>query len=208
MSWQTARLRLRCFRFRKSKNRLHLNGRRSFLTLRARLEESSDAVAVAEESLRLAELADSARGRRSSYAYRGHARALLGKVPVALADFREALDWQHKDDRDDDPLYSQRGIHHTHLLTRLGRHEEAQRLTEANIGMERQIAGPDNFYEPQCRLILASRQLSSGDVSEAERLCHEARDWALARDAKEVLCWSALVHARSSPPLPWREEGP
>ncbi|MDA0810351.1 MAG: hypothetical protein O2983_13190 [Planctomycetota bacterium] len=33
-------------------------------------------------------------------------------------------------------------------------------------------------------------------MSAAELLCHAARDWALARDAKQVLCWSALVQAR------------
>ena len=34
------------------------------------------------------------------------------------------------------------------------------------------------------------------DLSTRESLCQSARDWAVARDAKEVLCWSALVQAR------------
>ncbi len=148
------------------------------------------------EALRLAELADDAAGRSNSYAYRGHARALLGEVPTALADFHDALDWQHKVDDDDNPLYTLRGIQHTSLLARLGRREESQRLTEANQEMCLQHFGAGNFFEPPCQLLLASLQLDSGDVSAAERLCHAARDWALARDAKEVLCWSALVQAR------------
>jgi hypothetical protein len=68
------------------------------------------------ESLRLAELADDAEERCDSYAFRGHARALLGEVPAALADFRDALDWLHKAAGDDDPLYSLRGIQHTDLV--------------------------------------------------------------------------------------------
>jgi len=164
-----------------------------------------------EEALRLAELADDAQGRQNSYAYRGQARALRGEVPAALADFREALDWQHKVDGDDESLYSSRGIFHTHLLARLGRRGESQRLTEANLAV---LApwGEDDPDKAKCRLILALLQLASGDVSAAERLSYAVRDWALARDAKEVLCWSALVQARIelarfSPPLPWRGEG-
>tara|TARA_R110002072_G_scaffold284587_1_gene449014 strand:- start:31606 stop:35547 length:3942 start_codon:yes stop_codon:yes gene_type:complete len=151
------------------------------------------------ESLRLAELADDAQERQNSYASRGHARALLGEVPAALSDFHTALDWQHKDEGDDErPLYSGRGIRHTDLLARLGRRKESQRLTEANQEICLQVfgAGDADPDVPQCRLILASLQLDSGDVSAAERQCHAARDWALARDAKQVLCWSALVQAR------------
>ena len=184
-----------------------LSGRlRRRLTLRveragldARLGESSDAATTAEESLRLAELADDAWERCISYAFRGHARALLGEVPAALADFHAALDSQHKAEGDDDrPLYSVRGIQHTDLLARLGRREESQRLTEANqeICLREFGAGDADPDVPKCRLILASLQHDSGDAAAAVRLCHAARDWALARDAKQVLCWSALVQAR------------
>jgi tetratricopeptide (TPR) repeat protein len=152
---------------------------------------------AAEEALRLAELTDNAVGRQHSYTYRAHARALLGEIPAALVDFHAALDWQHKVEGDDQrPLYSLGGVWHTHLLARLGRRGESQRLIETNQTICQQLFGITDIVTPRYRLILAGLQLESGDVAAAERLCHAAHEWALARDAKEVLCWSALVQAR------------
>ncbi|MCL4207585.1 MAG: TIR domain-containing protein [Pirellulaceae bacterium] len=153
--------------------------------------------ATAAEALRLAELPGDATHRCYSRAFRAHAHALRGEIPAALADFRVALDWQHKAEGDDaPPLYSNRGIWHTHLLARLGRRDEATRLTEANIALLREAAGEGNFHEPPCRLILSDLHREAGDLAEAETLLASAHEWAVARDAKEVLCWSALVQAR------------
>ena len=161
------------------------------------LPPSSFRLHPSEEALRLAEIADGAHSRKCSYAYRGQVHTLRGEVAAALADFREALDWQVKVEGDDKhPLYSIYGIWHTQLLAQLGQRDESQRLTETNQEICRGLVGAGNIFEPKCRLILAELQLASGDVSAAERLSHAARDWALARDAKEVLCWSALVQAR------------
>ena len=156
-----------------------------------------NALTAAEEALRLAKPAADPKGRQSSYAYRADIRALLGEIPASLTDFQAALDWQHIADGDAQrPLYGLRGSQQTHLLARLGRREESQRLTAANIEIVRSHFGANDIWSPKCNLILAGLQLESGDVAAAERLCHAAHEWALARDAKEVLCWSALVQAR------------
>jgi len=152
--------------------------------------------ATAAESLRLAELADDAEKRCYSHAYRAHAHALRGEVPAALSAFRAALDWQHKAEGDNDrPLWSLPGIWHTHLLARLGRRDEATRLTEANLTIL-EPWGPDDPDKARCNLIFSDLHREAGDLARAEALRASAHDWAVARDAREVLCWSALVQAR------------
>ena len=151
--------------------------------------------ATAAEALRLAELADGAKTRSASHAYRAHAHALRGEVPSALTDFRAALDWQHKAESHapDRPLWSLGGTWHTHLLARLGRRDEATRLTEANLeiwGTEHQADGA------KCNLILSELHREAGVLAQAETLHDSAHDWAVARDAKEVRCWAALVEVR------------
>lgn len=154
--------------------------------------------ATAAEALRQAELDDDAKKERcSSHAYRAHAHALRGEVPSALADFRAALDWQHKaQGNNDEPLYSLRGIQHTHLLARLGRRDEATRLTDANIPILVEAWGDHHQDIPRCRLILSDLHREAGDLPQAETLRTPAHDWAVARDAKEDLCWAALVEGR------------
>jgi len=156
------------------------------------------ALSTAAEALRLAERTDDAKGRSGSDAYRAAARKSRGDVPGAVADFRAALDWQQEVDGDDDPLYGKRGVDHTHLLARLGRCEEATRLTEANkeICLKEFGAGGYDPYTPQCNLVLSDLPHESIEASSRESLCRSARDWAVTRNAKEVLCWSALVQAR------------
>ena len=156
-------------------------------------------LATAAEALRLAELAklaDDDEELQTSYASSGQAHTLVGKVPAALADFRTAHDWQHKRETHatDRPLHSLRGIRHTHLLARLGRREEATRLTKANQELLPSVGR--HFYIPKCQLILSTLDTERGEWSSAESLCASSRSWAEARDAKEVLCWSALVMGR------------
>jgi tetratricopeptide (TPR) repeat protein len=150
--------------------------------------------------LRLAEQADNAEGRMAegwmrSYLRLGAVQGRLGAVGDALADFRQCLHWQNQVDYDVHPLYSNRSIQHTELLTRLGRHGEAQRLTQAN----RQILA-DNFGEthqdiPQCELLLADLA-AQRDIESARKRHSLALNWALVRDSKETLCWATLVKAR------------
>ena len=152
---------------------------------------------AAEEGLRLGELAGKAEERSSSHSFRGHARALHGETHAALEDFDQALHWQHQvDGKTDRPLYSLRGVQYTELLARLTRNEEAKRLTEENYRVSTDIMGPSYIQFPHCRLVLADLAREGGDVAEAVRLQEQAHEWAVARDAKGILCWSALVRAR------------
>lgn len=62
--------------------------------------------------------------------------------------------------------------------------------------MLREEACEGNYLEPPCRLIRSGPHREAGDLAQAETLLASAHDWAVARDAKEVLCWAALVQAR------------
>ena len=151
-----------------------------------------EALQAAQEAVRLAEKAAYAFERKDSYAYRGHVRALRGETAAALADFETALYWQHKDEREAGRLlYRLRGVQHAGLLARLGRSEEAARLTEANLTILRQRFGEQHHYLPRCRLVLAGLARVGGDLPAARELQRQAEEWAVARDAKEPLCWAA-----------------
>ncbi len=151
----------------------------------------TEGLAAAEEAVRLAERASYAFERKDSYAYRGYARALRGETSAALADFATALRWQHLDEHQERPLYRLRGVHHAWLLARLGRDQEAAQLTEANKVVLRHIFGEQHHYLPRCNLLLAGLARVRGEFSTARILQHEAQEWAVARDAREVLCWVA-----------------
>jgi len=164
------------------------------LLLAGRLAEGLEA---AEKALDFAERANVDLQRIQSHAYRGHARGLRGDVDAALDDFHLALEFQHKNDgKTEDPLYGLQGVFHTSLLSRLGRSDEARRLTEENKKILLSELGEQGNITPSCNLILSDIARERGDLNEASALLDKAHAWALARDAKEPLCWSALVHAR------------
>lgn len=153
-------------------------------------------LAAAQEALRLAEQADDADERRDSHASVALALGFVGDTPAALTGFAEALRLQNEVDGDDDPLYGGRGVHHTSLLALLGRLEEAARLTKGDIDICLSQWGPDNLFDPQCRLVLADIARMKGDLPDARQSLAKAHDWAIARDDKYILCWAALVRAR------------
>lgn len=164
------------------------------LLLAGRLTVASEA---AGEAQRLAERVDEPWERYKSYVYRAHVRALRGETSGALADFSDALHWQHEHEKKpDSPLYSLAGVWHTLLLGRLGRNEEAMRLTEANDRVLAEVIDTDrHMCFPHIRFILADLAHQRRDLEDARQLLDAAGEWALARDAKEPLCWSALVRA-------------
>ena len=152
---------------------------------------------AAEEALRLAEKAEGAEEKCMSFAWRAHARALRGDSDTALDDFRQALHWQHEAvGKTDWPLYSLGGIWQALLLARLGQNDEATRLTEANRSICGELFGPAEPSTPKCSFILADLARERGDLAAARDFVAQAHDWAVARDAKEPLCWAALVRAR------------
>ena len=140
----------------------------------------------------MAEQASYAFEHKDAYAYRGYARALRGETAAAQADFEVAFHRQRQEDRDcARPLYRLRGIQQAWLLARLGRHEEAAQLTETNKASLSLILGEQHHYLPRCDLLVAGLARARGDLPAARELQHQAQEWALARDAREVLCWSA-----------------
>ncbi|MCZ6653074.1 MAG: TIR domain-containing protein [Planctomycetota bacterium] len=152
---------------------------------------------AAEEALGLAERAGDAKSMCASYASCGHARALRGETDAASTDFRDALHCQHKDDgKTDRPLWSLRGIRHSLLLIRQGSHEEARRLTKANHQICMELVGQGYAQHPLVNLLLADLARERGDLPTAREFLAEAHEWAIARDAREPLCWSAMVRAR------------
>jgi len=167
---------------------------RAFL-LAGRLRPGFRAV---ERALRLADRGDASQDRASSYACRAYTRGLRGETDAALADFRHALHWQHEVDGETSwSLYSDRGCFHAVLLAHLGHNREATRLTEENQrACIRAVGTPDHIVSPDIRLILSGLARERGELAEARQLLAQAHDWAVARDAKEVLCWAALVRGR------------
>lgn len=178
------------------------------LLLAGRLAAGAEA---AGEALRLAERADDAGERCEAYAFRAHARDLKGEISAALADFRDALKWLHKSEKKPDRTqYGLAGVQQTLLLIRLGRNEEATSLAETNKKICFGLHGENNQFSTSCDLILADLARERRDFDAARRLLDAAHEWALARDAKEPLCWAALVRARlerDRARAAWRAEG-
>ena len=154
------------------------------------------ALEAIEEAWRLADQANDPWERCDSFAVRAHSRALRGDTSGALVDFRDALRWQNEAEGTlDRPLWSIRGVSQTLLLARMGRNEEATRLTEANKKILRKEIGT-SFNIPKCHLVLADLARERHDLDAAHPRLDAAHEWAIARDAKEPLCWAALVRAR------------
>jgi len=158
------------------------------------------ALDAAIEALRLAESAYDAEERAKSYASNALVRSLRGESARALDDFHHALRWQHMTDSEiDRPLWSVRGVWYAALLFRLGQNEEATSLTETNKEILRSGWGEQHQDIPKCNLVLADLARERHDLDAARQLLDAAHEWAIARDAKEPLCWAALVRARLEP---------
>ena len=163
------------------------------LLLAGRLKEG---LAVAAEAHRLAGKGNSTMQTCNSLADRAHAHALRGDTDDALDDFRETLHSQHEASGKEPSLSALGGIYHALLLPRLGRGEEATRMTEANRELLLKTGGANDHEIPLCNLVLADLARERDDGDAALDLLAQAREWAIAHDAQEPLCWSALVRAR------------
>lgn len=151
---------------------------------------------AANEALTFADRAEEAGEKYCSYACIGHARALLGESREALEDFAGAQHMQHMAEGElDRPLWSLPGLWQALLLGRIGKVSEADELTDININSQME-SGLGATYVPGCHLFLADLARCRGDFATVHDLESKAHDWALSRDAKELLCWSALVRAR------------
>jgi hypothetical protein len=133
---------------------------------------------------------------RQSHAYVGSARGLCGDVAAALRHFRRACTYQHRFEYAKRPLYGLYGLQLALLLAQLGEVERARRLTEANVKLLEEMFGRQTATIQRCHCLLADLARRSGDLAGARALLGKAQDWALARDARELLCWAALVRGR------------
>jgi hypothetical protein len=85
------------------------------------------------------------------------------------------------------------------LHLRLGHFERAAKIAEdivrvAKPGGLRSLFSPD--AQLRGKIILADVARERDDLVSARELLGQAREWAIAHDAKELLCWVALVDAR------------
>ena len=153
--------------------------------------------------------------RKKAFAFSAYAAMLEGSLVSALQDFRAALGYQRKVDstgphtkvwlRHFDrpvtdsatPLYSLRGVLQSLTLIRIGRFDAARSTAEENQRICAALADTNqHMFYPHSSLLLAELAAGRYDFGEAHKVLGRARDWAVARDAKEVLSWSALVQAR------------
>jgi tetratricopeptide (TPR) repeat protein len=128
-------------------------------------------LSTTQEALRMADLADSVEERNNFYSFCSHARSLRGEIDEALANFQDALHWQHEDEGGTDrQLYSLRGLWHAQLLARLGQREEARQLTEANQAFLLPKFGEQHQDLPACHLLLADLAAARGNCRDAPSL--------------------------------------
>jgi tetratricopeptide (TPR) repeat protein len=153
---------------------------------------------ASEEALRLANRAEESFLKFLSHANRGYSRFLKGTTLAALTDFREALGWLRKNQHDySRPLYGLAGTWEAALFWKLRRFDDARQSCLAVLEFEKETRGADkNPFKVRCQLILALLARKRGELTAARELLLEAQEWALQRDAKEPLCWSALVRAK------------
>ena len=85
----------------------------------------------------------------------------------------------------------------TRLMSLIGASAKAESLALECLRRVEQLKIPPTLTEiPRFQLALAELARARGILAEAHRYQDQAHEWAIARDAKEVLSWSALVRAR------------
>ena len=132
-----------------------------------------------------------------SYGYASCANTLVGKSETAMVDFESTLKWQRTYERKPKrPLWSFFGLYYARLLMHLGKFYEAIDITKKNQQIAQDERGANDTVAPQCNVLLAELARRRGDLPEARERCGEAHQWAVARDAQVVLCWSSLAAAK------------
>ena len=148
---------------------------------------------LADDAAKLAK--DDAPERGQALAYVAHVHALWGDRNSADAIFEDVQRTQDEIDRRHRPLYSHRGVFQSLMKLRLGVVSEAEAISRANLQLLEKIWGPLGRENQESRLVLASAACRKGDWAEARAQLAGASDWAVNRDAKAVLAWSARVKA-------------
>jgi tetratricopeptide (TPR) repeat protein len=148
---------------------------------------------AAEEALLHAERSNEEELQANSCGFLGQATALLGDMETALASFDKALHCQRTEVR----LYSLRGTLLAITLAYLGRWHEAQEAAEFVRQHARGFFGTDlNIFGMPASALLAAIARERGDLATATQFLHQVHEWALQRDAKDLLCWAAMIRAK------------
>lgn len=145
--------------------------------------------AVAEAIARM-DGRDDIEGSLISYAISARLHSLKGDVTSALDDFLAAAELRQTGSSS---LAGRLGVWQAELLLRLGRIDEAVRMTEWNLKeSERRWV----TAEPRCQLLLAEVARRAGDHSEARELIRKAMEKGMETSGHKVILWACLAQAR------------
>jgi tetratricopeptide (TPR) repeat protein len=139
------------------------------------------------------------------YGFLAHAHGLLGEVEEAARYFEDSRYLQNLGEYeyplarpgefDDQPLYSLGGVLLNLYQIRCGLFDDAENNAVFNY-RTMASANPRSAILPAIRLIWATLASKRSAWDDAYASCRTAFDWAVARDANETLCWSALTRTR------------
>jgi len=149
-------------------------------------------VLAADEAIRFAERVPYSDEKRASYGFRAPLSVLRGEINLAVADFFAGP----RSTRTGGLPYGLAGTRYCDFLTRLGLTDEAAKAAIGNKNMLLTYFGKEAHSLAKCNILLGNLYCESNDLASARKLLGEAHEWALQRDAKEPLCWAALVRAK------------
>ncbi len=154
---------------------------------------TNSAVAAATEAVQFADRAEDTKEQRAARARFAHALGTRGQLRNALCEFERCRKSLLSKEGGADGRLAMAGVWFALLLSRMGRNDEAERLTESVMQGTMEVAGDSNRYVPHCKLILAELIWKRGDLAGARQQIHEANDWGREHDAKEILCWPSRI---------------
>ena len=120
--------------------------------------------------------------------------ALSGKIEAAIKGFKAARKALGPEARKRyGGLYGLAGWSHASFLVRLGNFDQAVEMASNDLQKWSAKYERDASY---WKLLLCEVRLHQEELPKARELLDEARAWALSNDAKELLCWAALIRCR------------
>lgn len=121
-----------------------------------------------------------------------HAYSLLGDVKKALQAFKKLRDgWNTPFDG----LLNNGYLYQAQLLSRLQKQDLAEVMEVTSVVYD-QTGTWNTTLVPQWDLFLASEFAEEGDFEAAAKLLNRSKQYARARDQKDLLCQAAIVQAR------------
>jgi len=129
------------------------------------------------------------------------ARALMGDVDGGLLEFSRLLPnirWEPSAAlAQGSPLWHLPTLLQCTLFVRVGLDEEAKRGAQfIRSEIASILRNQGSMYDTAARLLLAEVAMMQGDFTEVDNQVRIALEWAVERDAREMLCWAWLIRAR------------